>query len=137
MLTKQSLINTRNRGASAMAGLATLVATSSAALAESSAEVGVGKAVKEDNQTADIFGNGGIFQTVVDFLLFLVGAISVIMLIVGGIRYILSAGDQQKVTDAKNTILYAIIGIIIAVLAWAIVHFLLGWLYSGEAAITT
>ena len=58
-------------------------------------------------------------------VLLIVGLISVIMLVYGGLRYILSGGDSKKVTDAKNTILYAIIGLIISMLAYAIVHFVL------------
>ncbi len=71
----------------------------------------------------DLFGEGSIFQTVTNILLFLIGAVSVIMLIIGGIRYVISQGDQAQVTSAKNTILYAIIGIIIAFLAYAAVSF--------------
>lgn len=68
-------------------------------------------------------GDGSIFNTIVNALLFLIGAISVIMLIIGGIRYTLSAGDSGNVTAAKNTILYAIVGLIVAFLAFAIVNF--------------
>lgn len=71
-------------------------------------------------------GNGGIFKLAVNVMLFLIGAISVIMLIVGGIRYTISQGDQAAVTSAKNTILYSIVGIIIALLAYAIVNFVIG-----------
>ena len=46
-----------------------------------------------------------------------------VMLIIGGIRYVVSGGDQGAVTSAKNTILYAIIGIIVAFLAFAAVRF--------------
>lgn len=74
-------------------------------------------------QSSNLFGNGGIFQTITNILLFLVGAISVIMLIIGGIRYVVSGGDQSAVTSAKNTILYAIVGIVIAFLAYAAVQF--------------
>lgn len=70
-------------------------------------------------------GDGSIFNTIVNALLFLIGAISVIMLIIGGIRYTLSAGDSGNVTAAKNTILYAIVGLIVAFLAFAIVNFVL------------
>jgi multisubunit Na+/H+ antiporter MnhB subunit len=56
-------------------------------------------------------------------LLFIIGAVSVIMLIIGGIRYTISQGDQSQVTSAKNTILYAIIGLIVAILAYALVNF--------------
>ena len=47
------------------------------------------------------------------------------MLIIGGIKYVVSGGDAKKVTDAKNTVLYAIIGLVIAVFSYAIVNFVL------------
>lgn len=77
-----------------------------------------------------LFGGGdcagdGIFKTITNVLLFLIGAVSVIMLIIGGIRYTISGGDSTAVTSAKNTILYAVIGIIVALLAYAIVNFVL------------
>lgn len=78
---------------------------------------------KGDDQATNLFGTGGIFATITNVLLFLIGAISVIMLIIGGIRYVVSGGDQAQVTGAKNTILYAIIGIIVAFLAYAAVRF--------------
>lgn len=80
---------------------------------------------KGDEQPADLFGTGGIFTTIVNILLFLIGAVAVIMLIIGGIRYTLSGGDQNAVTSAKNTILYSIVGIIVAILAYAIVNFVI------------
>ena len=67
-----------------------------------------------------------IFQTITNVLLFVIGAVSVIMLIIGGIRYTISQGDSTAVTSAKNTILYAVIGIIVALLAFAIVNFVIG-----------
>jgi hypothetical protein len=81
---------------------------------------------KSDDQGATLFGTGGIFQTITNVLLFIIGAISVIMLIIGGIRYTISGGDSAAVTSAKNTILYAIVGIIVALLAYAVVNFVLG-----------
>ena len=54
------------------------------------------------------------------------------MLIIGGIRYVTSGGDAKKVTDAKNTVLYAIIGLIISVLAYAIVNFVMSTLPSSD-----
>lgn len=76
-------------------------------------------------QPENLFGEGGIFQVVTNILLFLIGAISVIMLIFGGIRYVVSGGDSTAVTAAKNTILYAIVGILIAFLAYAAVNFVI------------
>jgi len=78
---------------------------------------------KPTGAAENLFGDGSIFNTITNILLFLIGAISVIMLIIGGVRYVVSGGDQGAVTSAKNTILYAIIGIIIAFLAFAAVRF--------------
>jgi len=73
-----------------------------------------------------LFGSGSIFTTIVNVLLFIIGAICVIMLIYGGIRYTTSGGNAANVTAAKNTIMYAIIGLVIAFLAFAIVNWVLG-----------
>jgi hypothetical protein len=71
-------------------------------------------------------GDNSIFKTIVNVLLFIIGAICVIMLIWGGIRYTTSAGNAASVTAAKNTIMYAIIGLVIAFLAFALVNWVLG-----------
>lgn len=86
---------------------------------------GGAECTKGTDQAANLFGNGGVFTTITNTLLFVIGAISVLMLIYGGIRYTLSAGDAAAVTAAKNTILYAIVGIIVAIMAYAIVNFVL------------
>ena len=89
------------------------------------------------NSTSDNTGTttslSSVFKTVVNVLLFVIGAVSVVMLIVGGIRYTLSAGNSSAVTAAKNTIMYAIIGLVVAFLAYAIVNWVLGAL-QGNAA---
>lgn len=72
-----------------------------------------------------IEGEDSVFRRITNTLIFLVGAIAVIMLIIGGIRYTVSGGDQNAVAGAKNTILYAIVGIIVSFLAFAIVNFIL------------
>lgn len=71
----------------------------------------------------NLFTQGGLFQTIANVLIFIVGAVSVIMLIVGGLRYVLSSGNASAVEGAKNTILFAIIGVVVAALAFAIVSF--------------
>jgi len=76
------------------------------------------------NASNNLFGTNGVFVTIVNILIFIVGAIAVLMLIIGGIRYVVSNGEQSAVTSAKNTILYAIIGIIVAFLAYGAVNFL-------------
>jgi hypothetical protein len=64
--------------------------------------------------------------TVTNTLLWVVGVASVIMLIVGGLRYVLSGGDPKNTQAAKDTILYAVVGIVVALLAYAIANFVLG-----------
>lgn len=68
---------------------------------------------------------GALVDTIIDTLLFIIGALSVIMIIVGGILYVISQGDSGNVTKAKNTILYSVVGLIVAGLAYAIVHFVI------------
>jgi hypothetical protein len=70
-----------------------------------------------------IFEPDGIVPTVINIILYIVGIIAVIMLIVGGIMYATSAGDEKKVTTAKATIVAALIGLAVAILAWTLVNF--------------
>jgi cytochrome bd-type quinol oxidase subunit 2 len=82
-------------------------------------------AARGDGMPSELFGDNGTFTQLTNTILVVVGIISVFMLIFGGIRYIVSGGDSKKVTDAKNTIMYAIIGLIIAILSYAIVNFVI------------
>lgn len=72
-----------------------------------------------------------IFRTIVNIILFLVGAVAVIMLVIGGFKYVVSGGDSNAIESAKNTILYAIIGIVVAFLAYAAVNFVLSGLQDA------
>ncbi|MBC7943457.1 hypothetical protein H7X68_03090 [Candidatus Saccharibacteria bacterium] len=106
-----------------------LVAPVDSASAQLTAQGGVNAARPAGQEATCLFTSdtctNGIFTTIVNVLLFIIGAISVIMLIIGGIKYTVSGGDSSAVTSAKNTILYAIIGLIVAFLAFAIVNFVL------------
>ena len=84
------------------------------------------EAAKTDEMPTTLIGDGGVINNVTNTILYILGILSVIMLIVGGVKYALSAGDSKAVTDAKNTILYALIGLVIAILAYSIVSFVLG-----------
>lgn len=75
------------------------------------------------DQPVDLFGDTGVFSKISSVLLFIVGAIAVIMIVIGGLRYVVSGGDASQVQAAKNTILYALVGVIIAILAYAAVNF--------------
>jgi len=72
-------------------------------------------------------------KAIVDTLLFVIGAVALVMIIIGGLRYVLSAGNPQAAASAKNTILYAIIGLVVAFLAYAIIHWVLGALQGKQA----
>ena len=90
------------------------------------------EAARADGMPADLFGETGAFRQITNTILYIVGILAVIMLIWGGIRYVVSGGDSKKVTDAKNTILYAIIGLVISFFAFAIVNFILNALPSSD-----
>ena len=114
-----------------------VVGTSVNAVCDISGEVTIGdgaKCAQGKGTASDISGNNGIFRTVANILLFIVGAVAVIMLIIGGLRYVTSNGDQNAVTGAKNTIMYAIIGIVVAFLAFAAVNFVIDQLGKGSGA---
>lgn len=74
-------------------------------------------------------GNENTLPEIIAFIInifsWIIGAVSVIMIIYGGFRYITSGGNDTGVKDAKNTILYAIIGLVIVALAQIIVNFVL------------
>lgn len=85
---------------------------------------GVNTAAGEDDKatTRDL---GTLVKTIINIFSVIVGAIAVIMLIYGGFRFVTSAGNDAGVQAAKNTILYAIIGLIVVALAQVIVRFVL------------
>ena len=64
-----------------------------------------------------------VIKNVTNIMFFIIGAVSVIMLIYGGIRYTTSGGNTNSVTAAKNTVIYSIVGLVISILAYAIVNF--------------
>lgn len=66
-----------------------------------------------------------IITTIIDIFSLVVGFVSVIMIIVGGFKYITSGGNDASVAGAKNTILFAIVGLVIVALAQVIVRFVL------------
>ena len=90
------------------------------------------EAARCDGCPEDLFGDNGIFKKITNTIVYIVGIIAVVMLLIGGIKYVISGGDSKKVTDAKNTILYAIIGLIVAFLSYAIVNFVISALPSSD-----
>ena len=79
--------------------------------------------VKQDGDSGDLTG---LVKQIINTLLFITGMVAVIMIVIGGLRYVTSNGDQNSVSSAKNTILYAVIGLVVAIMAYAIVNFVIG-----------
>jgi hypothetical protein len=92
------------------------------------------EAARGNGMPSELVGTDGVFTKITNTVLYAVGIISVVMLIFGGLRYVISGGDSKKVTDAKNTIMYALIGLIISILAYAIVNFVINAV-GGEATV--
>lgn len=72
-----------------------------------------------------IYGEGSILARATQVVVIAVGVASVIMIIVGGLKYVLSAGDASKASSAKNTIIYALVGLLVAAFAQGIIVFVL------------
>lgn len=82
----------------------------------------------ESDSLPDIIG------TVVNTMLFIVGVLAVIMIIYSGIRYITAHGDKGQVESAKNTLIYSIVGLVVAIVAYAIVNWVIGLFDGGGAS---
>lgn len=103
--------------------------------AESATPAAAAKTSPKDAVSSGVKGAGGgqpnqgalnkAIKNIVNVLLYILGAVAVIMIVVGGIKYTTSNGDSSAVTSAKNTILYAVIGLVIAIMAFAIVNFVI------------
>lgn len=101
------------------------------AIGEGGAPAGI-NAARGDNTPSNLLnGETSIIRRGINLMLYGIGVLSVIMLIFGGFRYIVSGGQKEKVTAAKNTILYAIIGLLVAVFAYAIINFVIMTVISG------
>lgn len=69
-------------------------------------------------------------NTIINVVIGIVGFVAVVMMILGGISFITSQGDSSKVTKARNTILYGVVGLVVALLAFAIVNFVLSNVFN-------
>ncbi len=72
-----------------------------------------------------LFGQGGILMNIINILIAIVGITAVFALIIGSFRFIFSGGKAETLKGAKDTILYAMIGVVVAVLAFAMINFVL------------
>ena len=106
------------------------------AIGEGGAPGGV-DAARGSNVPANLAnGDSSIVRNIINIMLYAIGVLSVIMLIWGGLRYVISGGQKEAVTAAKNTILYAIVGLLIAIFAYAIIQFVLNAALSSGGSTT-
>ena len=105
--------------------VASLSTNVSAQAANSVVKKGITTATTTDMQNKSIAGEGGLISILINFLLWTVGILSVVMIIFSGFRYITSAGDAAKTKSAQTALTYSIVGLIVAVLAWVIVKMIL------------
>ena len=70
----------------------------------------------------DLQGN---ILNIINVIIGILGVVAVVVIIFGGVQYMTSAGDSSKVKKAKDTILYGVIGLIVCILAAAIVNFVI------------
>ncbi|MCA9348137.1 hypothetical protein KC867_01875 [Candidatus Saccharibacteria bacterium] len=70
-------------------------------------------------------GVDSLLRTSIDILSWIVGVISVIMVIVGGLRFILAGGDANGVSSAKKTVAYALVGLAVAAVAQILTKFVI------------
>ena len=101
------------------------LSTNVSAQAADGVKKGITTATTTDMQNKSIAGEGGLISILINFLLWAVGILSVVMIIFSGFRYITSAGDAAKTKSAQTALTYSIVGLIVAVLAWVIVKMIL------------
>lgn len=77
-----------------------------------------------EGMPTQLLGVDGTFSNIINTILYIAGVVAVAMLIIGGIRFMISRGDKDKVQKAKNTVVYAIIGLILVIFSYAIVNFI-------------
>lgn len=77
---------------------------------------------KEKNSQRSV---GSLIRRITNVMMMLIGAVSIIMLIYGGIRFTASGGSPESIKTAKNTIIYAVAGIVVALAAYAVVNFVI------------
>ena len=106
----------------AVFGVSVLSTASLSGSASAQVSDGINTATTSEMKGKSIDGDKGLIKTVVNVLLWAVGILSVIMIIFSGFRYITSAGDASKTKSAQSTLIYSVVGLIVAIMAYAIVN---------------
>ena len=69
---------------------------------------------------------GGMVKIVINTLLVILGMISIIMIVIGGVRYTISGGNSSHTKEARETIIYSVVGLVVAIMSFTIVNFVIG-----------
>ena len=105
----------------------TMAATYKCPDGTSTTDVGSCVGAAEGNTLMDTVG------TIINVIIGVIGVVAVVMIVLGGVTFTLSQGDPQKTKRAKDTILYGVVGLIVALLAFAIVNFVLSGIFGGDS----
>ena len=84
----------------------------------------------DSNNSTDELPN--VITGIINGIIAALGIVAVVFIVIGGVQYMTSTGDPSKTKKAKDTILYAAIGLIICVLSFAIVNFVVKNIINGE-----
>jgi hypothetical protein len=90
---------------------------------DSGGAAGSASVCADQSGSNNIYGENGILIKVVDLICVIVGIVAVFMLMIAGFMYVTSGGDSARTNTAKNTLLYAIVGIVIVAIAQIILSF--------------
>ena len=106
-------------------GLSTL--TLAPAFADDVCNSNAAQAVKDAAGCGSTSKDGlfNVVQAILNTIISVVSIVAVIFIVIGGVKYMTSAGDPSKASSARKTILYAAIGLVVCVLAFAIVNFVI------------
>ncbi len=83
-------------------------------------------------KTADPGEIGNVAQNIINIVIAVLGIVAVLFVVIGAAQYVTSQGDPGKTKKAKDTILYAILGVVLATLAYAIVNFVLANVFNSD-----
>jgi hypothetical protein len=78
------------------------------------------------NPFPEVPAGQNVITTILNIVFGVVGSLSLLFIVIGGFRYVVSGGDPQNTARAKNTIIYAVVGLVVTLLAAAIVNYVVG-----------
>ena len=87
---------------------------------------GTNSSVCSPQNKSPIAGKNGVLKDAIDILSIVTAIVSVFMMVIGAVMYVTSGGESQRTNSAKNTILYAVIGLVVVAIAQVLVHFVIG-----------